>query len=357
METSKKIDLILQNLDEFVGSRTVLEKIVDTRPLKIYWGTAPTGQIHIGYLVPLLKIVDFVDAGSDVIILIADIHAMLDNQKTTPEQLEPRTAYYITLIKHLLTSLKVDLGKVRFIKGSDYQMKSDYVFDMYKINTTVTVNTALHAGSGVTKQQGGIAHVTDLLYPTMQVLDEKYLGVDAELGGIDQRKIFMLSKDLTALDKKHKAKFHMMNKILPSLSKTEPSDQPQKMSASDGDKIDILDGKKIINKKIKSVYCLEGRTDKNPILDICEIIVFRILQRSGKPFYINRDIKYNPEGDLSFDNFESLKQAFGDKLVHPTDLKIAVGSFFSTLFEPIRTAFDDKQMKQLLNKAYPIKLK
>jgi tyrosyl-tRNA synthetase len=33
------------------------------------------------------------------------------------------------------------------------------------------------------------------LYPVLQVLDEEHLKVDAQLGGIDQRKLFVAAKE------------------------------------------------------------------------------------------------------------------------------------------------------------------
>ena len=47
---------------------------------------------------------------------------------------------------------------------------------------------ALKAGSEVAKQNANPS-LSGLWYPGMQKVDEEYLTVDAELGGMDQRKI------------------------------------------------------------------------------------------------------------------------------------------------------------------------
>ena len=57
--------------------------IMAERPLKLYWGTACTSKIHIGYFVLMMKIVDYINAGCDMTILIADLHAFLDNLKSS----------------------------------------------------------------------------------------------------------------------------------------------------------------------------------------------------------------------------------------------------------------------------------
>ena len=72
------------------GEIKFAEVLGDTSNIKkVYWGTAPTGQIHVGYLVPLLLICQLLDADLEVTILLADLHAMLDNMKSTPALIGP----------------------------------------------------------------------------------------------------------------------------------------------------------------------------------------------------------------------------------------------------------------------------
>ena len=49
-------------------------------------------------------------------------------------------------------------------------------------------------------------------YPIMQCLDEQYLDVDAQFGGVDQRKIFALAKEiLPKVGFRERA--HLMNSV------------------------------------------------------------------------------------------------------------------------------------------------
>lgn len=50
------------------------------------------------------------------------------------------------------------------------------------------------AGAQVVKQAASPL-LSSLLYPTLQALDEEYLDVDMQFGGVDQRKIFMFAKE------------------------------------------------------------------------------------------------------------------------------------------------------------------
>src|SRR5208282_182087 len=168
---NEKYNLITRNLQESIIDETIVKKILAVRPFKIYWGTAPTGEIHIGYFVPMLKIIDFLLAGCEVTILIADLHAVLDNMKSTFQQVEYRTQYYTIMIKTILESLNVDVGRLKFIKGTDFQLTKEYTFHMYKAHTLITVNDAKHAGAEVVKQSDN-PKLTGLMYPTLQALDE-----------------------------------------------------------------------------------------------------------------------------------------------------------------------------------------
>jgi len=116
-----KYKLITRNLAEWLGDEK-LKNILKERDLKLYWGTATTGKPHIGYFVPMSKIADFLRARTEVTILFADLHAYLDNMKAPWELLELRTQYYEAIIKAMLKSIDVPLDKLKFVKGTDYQL-------------------------------------------------------------------------------------------------------------------------------------------------------------------------------------------------------------------------------------------
>lgn len=57
-----------------------------------------------------------------VTILFADLHGFLDNMKAPWELLDLREKYYEAVIKAMLESIGVPLEKLKFVKGSDYQL-------------------------------------------------------------------------------------------------------------------------------------------------------------------------------------------------------------------------------------------
>lgn len=55
-------------------------------------------------------------------ILFADLHAYLDNMKAPWELLSLRTQYYEHSIKAMLESIGVPIEKLKFVRGTEYQL-------------------------------------------------------------------------------------------------------------------------------------------------------------------------------------------------------------------------------------------
>eukprot|EP00124_Ichthyophonus_hoferi_P002923 Ihof_evm1s224 gene=Ihof_evmTU1s224 len=339
----EKLALITRNLQETVGTEKILS-ILKERDLKVYWGTATTGKPHVAYFVPLAKLADFLHAGCEVTILFADLHAYLDNMKAPWDLLNYRTQYYENVIKAALNSIGVPLDKLKFVKGSDYQLSREYTLDMYRLSSIVTDHDARKGGAEVVKQ---VAHpvLSSMLYPGLQALDEEYLKVDAQFGGVDQRKIFMFAeKYMPQLGYQKRA--HLMNPMVPGLT-------GGKMSASEANsKIDLVEEATAVKNKIKGAFCEEGNIENNGLLSFCKMVVFPVTKRS---FKVNRLEKFG--GNVEYETYEDLEKAFAEKQLFPPDLKSAVIDALNELLEPIRAHFQSPEMKELVAKAYPEEVK
>jgi tyrosyl-tRNA synthetase len=190
----ERYQLISRNLQEIVGDEK-LKTMLKEKDIRVYWGTATTGKPHIGYFVPMTKISDFLKAGCEVTILLADLHAYLDNMKAPWELLAKRTEYYERIIKSTLKSIGVPIEKLKFVKGTDYQLSREYTLDVYRLSSLTSEHDAKKAGAEVVKQSANPL-ISGLLYPGLQALDEEYLKCDAQFGGVDQRKIFMFAEEV-----------------------------------------------------------------------------------------------------------------------------------------------------------------
>ncbi|KAG2155335.1 tyrosine tRNA ligase [Suillus bovinus] len=363
LDVEAKYDLITRRLQEVLGGDSIKAILAEGRSPKAYWGTAPTGRPHIGYFVALTKIADFLRAGVEVKILLADVHAFLDNLKAPLELVAHRTKYYEFILRTVFTSLGIPTSKLIFVQGSDYQLTREYNLDNYRLCATVTEHDAKKAGAEVVKQVESPL-LSGLLYPGLQALDEQYLDVDFQFGGVDQRKIFTFA-ELYLPRLGYAKRAHLMNRMVPGL-------MGGKMSSSDPDsKIDFLDPPEAVKRKIKKAFCEEGNITENGLLAFIKNVLIpisqlRIERQKGEtgvdseegqgaignqnPF-IDDDA---PDGAVFTIKREGKFGGPPTKKVHPGDLKAAVNKAIDSLLAPIRKAFSESPEWQQIEKlAYP----
>lgn len=96
-----------------------------------------------------------------------------------------RVEYYRYLITAVFRSLHLPLDQLNFVVGSSYQYSHSYARDQLKLASITSERDARKAGAEVVKQSDS-PPLSGLLYPLLQALDEEYLGVDFQFGGIDQ---------------------------------------------------------------------------------------------------------------------------------------------------------------------------
>ena len=65
-------------------------------------------------------------------ILLADLHAYLDNMKAPWELIAFRTQYYQSVIEAMLRAIGVPLDKLKFVQGNIYHRSvTKYFYKMY----------------------------------------------------------------------------------------------------------------------------------------------------------------------------------------------------------------------------------
>lgn len=235
---------------------------------------------------------------------------------------------------------------MKFVLGSSYQLSKEYTLDRFKLEGVTRFSVAQKAGAEVVKQDNDPS-LGGLVYPLMQALDEEYLGVDCQFGGIDQRKIFTFAlENLPKLN--YKVRAHMMNKMVPSLG------AGAKMSASDPDsKIDLLDSAEAVEKKLKKAVCPPKQIEGNGVVAFVEHVIFRALslKSDGNPEFIIERREGEP---LIYSSLEKLKEDYAADVLTPQLLKAGLVKHLNELLEPIRQAFAaDPEWQELLALAYP----
>jgi tyrosyl-tRNA synthetase len=168
------------------------------------------------------------------------------------------------------------------------------------------------------------ATISQLWYPLMQAADIKYLKVDVAQGGLEQRKVHMIAKDM-----KDVLKYNFVAVHTPLI--TSLKGPGEKMSKSiPGSGISVTDSYEEIKKTIKNAYCPEKITKENPILEITRLLIFPRITK----FKISRPDKFG--GNVEFDNYEKLEKDYVSGKVHPLDLKNSVTEELEKIISPIR---------------------
>nr|MBI4156579.1 tyrosine--tRNA ligase [Candidatus Woesearchaeota archaeon] len=104
MDIEERLNLIKRNTQEIITEDELKQLLKEKKHPKAYIGLATTGKIHIGYFIPIIKVGDFLKADFKFTILLADIHAHLDDQKAPFELLDKRVKYYKELISAMISS-------------------------------------------------------------------------------------------------------------------------------------------------------------------------------------------------------------------------------------------------------------
>jgi len=341
MDIEEKLNLIKRNTEEILTEEELAELLKNKAEPVVYLGYAPTGRPHIGYMIPAMKIKDFVNAGLKVKILLADLHAYLDNTKSPVELLDKRVEFYKTELIALYKSIGADVSKIEFIKGSDYQLSREYSLDLYRLAAQVSAERAKHAAAEVVKF-GDAPKLGGFLYPLMQTLDEEHLGVDIQYGGADQRKILGFAREAHPKIGQQK-RVAIMTPMLLGIT-------GGKMSASEpGSKIDLLDSEAEIGAKIKKAYCPEGDLQDNGIMVFMKYVLMVLKEDKGEMLLVQRPDKFG--GNVEYQNYAELEKDFTDKKLHPEDLKKALVGELVKILAPVREAMAGKG--DLVKKAYP----
>jgi tyrosyl-tRNA synthetase len=340
MDTAERVDLVTRYTEEVITEEEISELLEEESP-SAYIGYAPTGEMHIGHFTTIRKLADFLRAGLDVTVLIADLHAHLDDEKSPFDLLDARSAYYEVAIEGMIEAAGADPDDVEFVRGTEFQLDREYTLEMYRMAAETTISRTQRAASEVVRESES-PNLGGLIYPLMQNLDVKSLEADIAYGGIDQRGIYMLGREILPDHGWHEP-VCLFAPLLSGLS-------GGKMSASDASsKVNLTDDPETVADKINDAYCPMGEREGNGVLEYVEYLVWPILDQNGEEFVVERPEEYG--GDLTYETYEALEEDFVDEELHPADLKSAAATYLADAIAPVRERL--AQQENLLRESYP----
>lgn len=356
LSLEERLDLIKQVGEEIIGEEELKKLLQNDQSLVAYDGFEPSGQIHIAQgLLRTININKITSAGIRFKMLVADWHAQANNKLGGDlEKIQTVGKYFIEIWK----ACGLNLSKVEFFWASEIVKKPEYwnlVINIGRTNKLARfIRTAEFMGREESAEKLTAAQI---IYPCMQIADVFMLGAKITQLGMDQRKVNMLAREIglqLGFYKPVVVSHHMLMGLgkPPSANANRTTRTVQnKMSKSNPDNaIFMTDSLEDITRKINKAYCPEGQTDENPVLEYCRYIIFESFSRlNTNGFIINRPAKFG--GTVKFNTYADLEKSFGNKELHPQDLKQAVINYLNQLLEPVRKHFETNQdANTLLNK-------
>ncbi|MFD1633568.1 tyrosine--tRNA ligase [Haloplanus ruber] len=322
---------ITRNATEVVTESEGRELAEDPEGKRAYVGYEPSGVLHIGHMLTATKLIDLQEAGFEVTVLLADVHAYLNDKGTFEEIRETAER-----MKAQFLAYGLDEERTEFVYGSEFQFDREYVLDLHALELETTLSRAERAMAEI--KSGDSVRVSQAVYPLMQALDIVYLDVDLAVGGMEQRKVHMLARDtLPGIGEASPTCLHT-----PLIADLDTG--VGKMSASEGVSISMEDSTADIERKVNDAFCPptrdpdpddEGRERENPVLQIFEYHVF--------PRYdtvvVERPDEYG--GDLTYTDYESLAADLDAGALHPADAKGALATYLDELIAPGRAKLRD----------------
>jgi tyrosyl-tRNA synthetase len=317
---------ITRNASEVVTDDEVRALAEEPDGKRAYVGYEPSGVLHIGHMLTATKLIDLQEAGFDVTVLLADVHAYLNDKGSFEEIRETAER-----MQEQFLAYGLDEEQTEFVYGSEFEFDREYVLDLHALELETSLSRAERAMSEI--QSGETPKVSQAVYPLMQALDIVYLGVDLAVGGMEQRKVHMLARD-----------------TLPSIGEDAPTclhtpliadlaSGVGKMSSSEGVTISMEDTRGEIEEKVNGAFCPptrdpdpdgQGNERDNPVLQIYEYHVFPRFEQ----VVVERPDEYG--GDVTFDSYESLAGALESGDLHPADAKSALAEYLDRLIAPGR---------------------
>jgi len=343
VDIERKIELICRLPTEEIVTQEDLKNLLETNDHPIaYNGWEPSGLAHLGTgVICAYKMKDFAEAGIHYKAFLATWHAYLNNKLGGDLELIRKAA---ELFRHSWIALGVPEDKVEFIYSDKLYDNLEYWAKTMAVAKNLTIARTTRTLEIAGRKDTEARNVSDFMYTPMQVADIFHMKVDICQLGLDQRKANMVGREIgerMGYWKPICVHHHLLQGLAKPTIWPIPQGQEKeaiasaKMSKSKPDTcIFIYDEPAEIKQKLSKSFCPERIVKFNPILDICKYIIFR----ENPVFVIERPEKFG--GNIQFENFDQLSNAYAEGKLHPMDLKNGVAEQLGKILEPVCRYFN-----------------
>ncbi len=360
-----RVATITRNLEEVLTRQDLEDLVASGVPLKHYIGFEISGKIHLGQgMLCMAKVKDFVDAGVDCTIFLADWHTWINDKLggDMPTIRRVAVGYFQEGLKASFRALGGDPAKLNFVLASDlYHNRDDYWATVVDVAKNTSLARMQRSITILGRKEGESVDFAKLIYPAMQVADIFFMGVNIAHAGMDQRKAHVIARDVASKMRVSPLRdgdvqikpVCVHHPLLLGLKKPSIWPPPEgdladfwasmKMSKSDkSSALFVHDSPDEIRAKVRKAFCPPDSVQFNPMLDWVRKLVF---PRDGE-FRIARSEQHG--GDLRFTAPDEVDEAFLSGALHPADLKNGVADWLVDTLAPAREAFASPEKQALI---------
>jgi tyrosyl-tRNA synthetase len=231
MQNSQIHNLLTKWVSRIIDWDHLRDALASGKKLKIKLGIDPSGTtIHLGHMVPILKLKQFQELGHEIIIIIGDATGMVgdasDKDSERPmllrEQTRANGQVFIEKFARVL-----DLEKTRIVYNSDWLDKVNFAW-VGELAKNFSVAEMLDRDNFSKRYKAGVRiSLQEFLYPLMQGYDSVALDCDVELGGTEQYFNLLAGRRLQEAYGQRKQDIMMFDLLVGSdgkkMSKTSPN--------------------------------------------------------------------------------------------------------------------------------------
>jgi len=347
MELEEKMRLVLRPPTEEVVTEQDLRGLFEREQHpKHYVGMEVSGVLHLGYILIGFKVNDFIKAGMNCKVFLADWHSYINNKwgGDWDKIKQVGRDYYADAFTFFCPGVEIGYG------SELYRQDQEYWADVMRFSKQISLERDVRCLTIMGRSMKEKLDVAQYLYPPMQATDIHAMDLDLVHAGLDQRKVHMLAREVfPSLHWKKPVAVH--HHILPGLQEPQSSGLDEdtkldkvissKMSKSKPDSaIFIHDSEEEILRKLRKAWCPEKVVEGNPVIEYAKYIVFH----ERESLTIERPEKYG--GNVTLTGQAELERMYADGKLHPNDLKNGVARELAEILAPVRKHFEGRKIIQ-----------
>lgn len=249
-KTGDIVELLERGVEEVIVRQNLEENLRGGKKLRVKFGIDPTApEMHIGHLVPLLKLRAFQRLGHTIVFIIGDFTAMIGDPSGRSEFRKPLT---IEETKKNAEDYLNEASRVIDVKKMEVHYNSEWldrlgIPGLLNLTSSITVQRALERDDFQKRmKQNQDVSLLEIMYPLLQGYDSVAIHSDVEIGGTDQKFNLLMGRRV-------QRRYGVAEQDVMTLWLIEGMDGVRKMSKSYDNYISLRDTPKDIYGKVMSI--------------------------------------------------------------------------------------------------------